>query len=624
MLGQHEALTMAAGRRHFCSLCRAPSAEDAELRQKSAGGLRAGRKIDFEAVLYTPRGDVWKEHVTGQPVAAFVIDEETGRGNAEVEVNENMDGTFDVSFKPVDAGTFTMHFLLTGRHVRGSPAMLLVVAGAICPEKSFCTLRGLRRIRCGEVLSVFIVARDAQENYVFGGQQRASVTVDGDVPAESRVEDADNGQSHIHLRWDTVGERKVRAFLADGNLEPVELMTSTVEVVPAAPSPAHFQVENTVGTSAPLEAEVGQQFEFGLLLRDRFGNATDEMLTDLQVFAEGLQGHVPVCIRPPPQIEPDIVSKFGAWKPPEAHFCRVGLVAEVGISGDYTLVWESRLAGSSGRAELHVKSGLADCYQSIVTGAENRIFKASETDGTMALHFELVAHDKFGNCCNRHGEDKVSMRLKRWGCEGVSLTEASVLKLSEASSRFLAVGHADHFGEWQLEVFVNGSSLLGSPFVIHLAEDPAEVQRREEDARRQREELERQRRAKEEEERRAKEQRQEDLAAAVAAPISARRPEQSCEAQGPDEKELERRRKIYERLKREEEVHKRAQEALRKELEERRAKMRLEKEKKEKRCGGGFQVVFKGFAPDAQPGARGAGPRSSQNAWGSGEGAVQE
>eukprot|EP00927_Polykrikos_kofoidii_P066034 TRINITY_DN61706_c0_g1_i1.p1 TRINITY_DN61706_c0_g1~~TRINITY_DN61706_c0_g1_i1.p1 ORF type:complete len:1253 (+),score=186.39 TRINITY_DN61706_c0_g1_i1:68-3826(+) len=618
MFGQHEVVSIAAGRKHFCSLCRAPAAADGELVLKTlVAGLRAGRRVELEATLRKPTGDTWKVGASGQAIAAFVVDQDTGNGVQGVDVFDNMDGTFGVTFKPPDAGAFLVHCFLAGQHLRGSPLLVEVEAGGLDLEKSVCTLFGLRRVRCGDELTFYVVARDAQDNYLCGGRQRAAATIiKGGAAASASIEDYDHGQSRLTFCWHSAGERRLAVSVGEFPSPPVEIKQSIVEVVPAAPSPAHFVIEPHDGTEA-IVARSGDPCTCWLLVRDRFGNATDEMLPDLDVHAEGPQGSVLARIKaPPPQTPPSFTRLgFGAWRQPTPEKCRLEVTIEVGIAGSYRLIWSSASTGESGQAPMRVQSGRPDPLQCYVTGIESRVFTLPKQGGHMPLTFGLVLHDEFGNRVD-NDSSVVCFQLQPPADADSELFAPQDLKLVyQGEGTYAATGHAGTFGQWQLTILVDGRSVLGSPFVIHLDENPAEILRRQDEERQKRVALEEERQQRERE---ADAERQRRVAQENRVVDSNRDREEEAQQQQKEatkqtsleeqayEQELEKRRKLYERMKREEQVRKRAEEALRREVEERRAKARREKEMKEKRCGGGFVVMFRGSGDMVQSGNTGS------------------
>ncbi|CAJ0931628.1 unnamed protein product, partial [Ranitomeya imitator] len=122
--------------------------------QVSGQGLRPiqqGQLCSFTLTCNTKSGDQL-EH-KGPPPRVTILHKESGR-SVPVSIQDNHDGTYQISYTPAEPGQISISVCIKGRHIQDSP-FTVFVRGSLRPHCgiyhccTFCSSGGQKDARCG-------------------------------------------------------------------------------------------------------------------------------------------------------------------------------------------------------------------------------------------------------------------------------------------------------------------------------------------------------------------------------------------------------------------------------------------------------------------------------------------
>ena len=562
-----------------------------------------------------------------------------------VDVDDCMDGTYEIVMRPRREGLHALHVLLNGEHVLGSPQPVRVLASR--PNASQCQLVAVRTHApvgatvTTENVMVHLLLRDefGNELAVPPGALDLDLTATTQSEPQGSAQEATGAADAAAVRELLGTQRESRSSASppeithtfrDDGVVVIQMrslvsgrfnLTVTLDGQQVKGSP--LTVEHTAGPAfAPrchvhangvANAVAGQVASLVVRCYDAHGNHACD---DANLLVGTLIRTDATSLALPPRLPPVRA------RPPEPPGTSV-LMFTPTKAATYQL--EARMNGQplpGSPFSVAVTAGDAAAVASSLTG--EGLAGAVVRRGGLSRTLDLATSDVWGNRCQKGGADvQISLRLRDMASQsrpqsakaspadameaGAASAEAPLAgrllgTVSDRGDGTYALGFKALAGEWLLEVTLNGRPVGPTPCSIVNVVDPSE-----EEERRAREEAERERQLLEaklaEEAHRAAEEAEKvavmeetrrrleaDLkAAAMREDEKERRAAATAERRAAQEEQ--KRRQVMAALRREEETRRRAQAALeevQREKERQLVEALQRKKSFSKRCGGGL------------------------------------
>ena len=543
-----------------------------------------------------------------------------------VDVDDSMDGTYEISMRPRREGEYSLCVWLNGELVLGSPQQLRVLASK--PYAHQCELLPVRVLpKCAEHGIAHLVLRDEFGNdlaYPPEAQDR-NLNLQLSITKADGPEDALSGaMARLERFNDTMedegstreAERRkasrpppsAQYVLRDDGVVVIKVYS---EISGKFALTAILDGVNVKGSGIKFDFSPGAAYApccwahsdairkivagraCGLVVRcfDEFGNDVCDDMNDLvgRLSRDGpataLQARLPPVRARPPEPPGSSVLMFTPTKAAE-------YLLEATMNG-------RPLPGSP--FPITVQPGKAEAITSMLhgEGLEGAVVRR----GGLKRTLELTSHDVHGNPCVEGGaEVSVSLRMidgaplsrpasarPNGGSEGGGSSSRPASARGRLKGTVVDRGDGTYAleytalpGEWLMEVSLNGRNVQPTPCSIVNAADPSE-----EEERRAREAMERERQQKEAEEAEAARRAAEAEEAARVADELRRRIEEELIAQAKreDEKLRKAAEKEDKQARKEDEKRKKIMAALRREEETRRRRRRRSRRCRERRSG---------------------------------------
>jgi filamin len=197
----------------------------------------------------------------GDAVAAKL---HSGEKEVPVEVKDNNDGTYSLTYDAKEAGEYTLDITLGGENIKDSPFHPVVSPAGNDPSQTEITGDGLKTVVAGETGNFHAQAKDHLGNKLQKGGNALTAKFSADnVPVD--VKDNGDGTYNGSYVPTVTGEFKLDVHF-DGKEVPHSPFTVTV--VPAAPDAKHTEAHG----DGLHNAKAGEPNGFKVQVKDRFGN----------------------------------------------------------------------------------------------------------------------------------------------------------------------------------------------------------------------------------------------------------------------------------------------------------------------------------------------------------------
>lgn len=370
----------------------------------------------------------------GDAVAAKM---HAGDQNVDVDVKDNGDGTYTVTYDPKVAGEYTLDITLGGENIKDAPFKPVVSPAGNDPSKAEVTGDGLKTVVAGETGHFAVQAKDNLGNKLQKGGNALAASFSADnVPVD--VKDNGDGTYAGSYVPTVTGDFKLDVQF-DGKEVPHSPFAVTV--VPAAPDAKHTEAYG----DGLHNAKAGEANGFKVQVKDRFGNKVT-------------QGGAPITASITDKTDPEVSG------PAEVHDNQDGTYdvkyPAIEKAGDYVVdvkLAEEGIKDSPFALKVapndHVESG--NCY---VEGLGDSV---AGVPVTVTVH----SVDAFGNHSHAGGA-KVSVALS-----GADNLNADVKDNGDGT--YSATYTPTVSGEYTVDVKVNDVDVKENPFKITV--NPAAV-----------------------------------------------------------------------------------------------------------------------------------------------------
>jgi len=231
----------------------------------------------------------------GAPISATLTNLED-QSTLSVDVLDNNDGTYNLSYIPQTAGNYQLDVKLGEESIKDTPLVVSVAPGAADPLNfswsEFETDKSGKRVLVAGVTEKFNVqAKDSFGNPLTNGGLKIKGKLTGEENVPVNVQDLGDGSYEVSYTPHKAGDYKLDVTVdgqpIGGGPNPVPLL-----VIAAAPS-----ASNTVAEGQGIEsAKVGGKNPFKVLVRDAFDNPVGMGGQDIggQLVSDDGQTVVPV------------------------------------------------------------------------------------------------------------------------------------------------------------------------------------------------------------------------------------------------------------------------------------------------------------------------------------------
>eukprot|EP01126_Amoeba_proteus_P001005 TRINITY_DN10288_c0_g2_i11.p1 TRINITY_DN10288_c0_g2~~TRINITY_DN10288_c0_g2_i11.p1 ORF type:complete len:932 (+),score=251.20 TRINITY_DN10288_c0_g2_i11:204-2999(+) len=367
--------------------------------------------------------------------------------SAPIEVVDNNDGTYDLSYTPEKVGTYELVVKIGDKPIKDMPISVTVLPGRLSPLE--CTIDGVeafdvlgRKVTpAGVSDKVVVIAKDAYKNKLNVGGLSISGKMSGPESVDVTVSDNGDGTYDLTYIPTKVGQYQLEVKAEGqpiGGKNPFPLM-----VIPAAASGANSLA---VGDGVS-RAKIGDDNSFTVQTRDAFDNdlTMGGSLVGGELGGAGVDS-VPIIT---------VDNADGTYTCTYPNVTRAGFY-QLAPTVDGHLV-------KGAPFNLFVSPGNVKADTTIVTLAEEHV--AGEIGGLVQLC------DHLNNPCSSGGEEVVA-RLTP-----MSKILAPVIDNGDGS--YDTIYPPGLTGNVQLEIRVNQQAVPGSPWNVNLLKLPLGEERKE-------------------------------------------------------------------------------------------------------------------------------------------------
>ena len=613
------------GRRHFCVLTRGTHAASCVATGEGLASAVAGRKQKLTIVAKAEDG--MRMNQGGDRFQGLLFAED-GDVMADVCIDDCMDGTYECSYTSAKAGVCSLWLRLGGSHICGSPFQVKVEAQEASAAHSsldlVCSLQH-RLHEAGQPLNMWVYVRDRFGNACAVSVGELEITLTSEAAADDVavaldyvVEMHADGKTPI-VRCTPTAAGHVTAQVSLKSKGVIGGEGESITIMSAA---ADAKKSSAFGPGLQA-ACAGDYNEFYVALFDRFGNPAEMLRHGYnQEFMDLSDVPLDISLH---QMLP------GGGRGPAVKISAVSCGFFYGtahrkstFSIGYTvfstapLALQLTLGGKTmfgAPLSIPVRAAVTSALYSQVSG--DGLEGGSLRSGQLTKTLKIVARDEYENLRSIGGDKfEVTVRTDK-GCQTAEVQDCG-------NGSYTCVYIVTKPGVHSLDVRLltggdgTGEHVSCSPYSIRISPDPAEeVRRRHEEQevmlRRQKEAAEKRKmaEAKRREAAAAAERERERTKAATAEREAAERKkredgEADRKAAEARAKEMEKRRRVMERLKREEQARRRAVEQEEQKRQAVLEKMKVADEKRmrpgtaTKRAGGGFVLSFDGAVSTAR------------------------
>jgi hypothetical protein len=363
----------------------------------------------------------------------------TALGLADTEDHSN--GNYTVRYRVTIAGKYKISVSMAGAKIPNSPFTIVATPATTDAAHSVVDFGTLSKMVAGVYGHFNVHLSDEFGNRQTQGGEQITLTLDGSGGNWS-VLDHRNGSYTAAVVSARSGDLRIHVMIQG---VPVPHSPFNVTVVPANPvSARRVKLVTTALTGVPV-AIAGKPVELSLVSLDEFGNAC--LVGGAKVGAS---------IKGPDTIKPEISS-----------------IDDLG-NGTYLVVWSSTRVGTY---TIDVNLGGAAIagspfeYQVVPAATASPLSKAfgpalSKATAVEVAFFQLQAVDSYGN--NRtEGGDRVEISLTSLA-SGLPIHGASDV-VDDMNGTYTCSIRLQLAGRYEMQVDVNDSPIVGSPFAIDVS-----------------------------------------------------------------------------------------------------------------------------------------------------------